>query len=525
MAWTAWMARFPTVGALAEAPVADVVRAWAGLGYNRRAINLQRAARAIVAEHDGRVPDTVEGLMALPGVGPYTARAVAAIAFGRPVGRGRHERPARARPGRRRRRRRPRRGRRCRRSPTPSCRRDGRATGRTRSWTSARCAAGRGRRCARTARPSRGAGTPPVTGRRRRSRTSPAARPRARLSQHDPLAARPDRRPRPRRGRRGLGRVRRPDRRPRPPGRSRGRVGARVGRPARGPRDARRSRGPAARLGRRSGGRRGGTLSPVPTETVPLPADDPELRSLTLDELERRWADAAARGAITGRDDDRRSTGRPRRPGSPGETLMEHAGTAVAAAAHALAVHNGREDRPVLILAGPGNNGGDGFVAARRLAAWGFAVDRRARGRRGEARHPRRRAQLEAPGRARRRHPDPRPGRARRRDPGAGDREGRASSSTRCSASGVQRPAARAGAVGRRARSAGPAPPGVPVLAVDTPTAVDLTSGDPSDPVVRADLTVTFHRPKTGLRTKMGRALAGRVLVAPIGIPPEVDRG
>ena len=66
---------------------------------------------------------------------------------------------------------------------------------------------------------------------------------------------------------------------------------------------------------------------------------------------------------------------------------------------------------------------------------------------------------------------------------------------------------------------------GVPVLAVDTPTAVDLTSGDPSDPVVRADLTVTFHRPKTGLRTRMGRALAGRVLVAPIGISPEADRG
>ena len=66
---------------------------------------------------------------------------------------------------------------------------------------------------------------------------------------------------------------------------------------------------------------------------------------------------------------------------------------------------------------------------------------------------------------------------------------------------------------------------GLPVLAVDTPTAVDLTSGDPSDPVVRADLTVTFHRPKIGLRTRMGRALAGRVLVAPIGIPPEADRG
>ena len=64
-----------------------------------------------------------------------------------------------------------------------------------------------------------------------------------------------------------------------------------------------------------------------------------------------------------------------------------------------------------------------------------------------------------------------------------------------------------------------------PVLAVDTPTAVDLSSGQPSDPAVRADLTITFHRPKTGLRTKLGAALAGRVLVAPIGIPTEADRG
>jgi NAD(P)H-hydrate epimerase len=65
----------------------------------------------------------------------------------------------------------------------------------------------------------------------------------------------------------------------------------------------------------------------------------------------------------------------------------------------------------------------------------------------------------------------------------------------------------------------------VPVLAIDTPTAVDLSSGQPSDPAVRADLTITFHRPKTGLRTRMGAALAGRVLVAPIGIPAEADRG
>ena len=70
-----------------------------------------------------------------------------------------------------------------------------------------------------------------------------------------------------------------------------------------------------------------------------------------------------------------------------------------------------------------------------------------------------------------------------------------------------------------RAREAG-----IPVAAVDTPTAVDLSSGEPSDPVVRADLTVTFHRPKVGLLTRIGAGLAGRVLVAPIGIPAEADR-
>jgi A/G-specific adenine glycosylase len=85
-AWTSWMARFPSVEALASAPVADVLRAWAGLGYNRRAVHLHRAAQAIVTLHGGRVPSAVHVLEALPGVGPYTARAVAAIAFGVPVG-------------------------------------------------------------------------------------------------------------------------------------------------------------------------------------------------------------------------------------------------------------------------------------------------------------------------------------------------------------------------------------------------------------------------------------------------------
>ncbi len=84
--WGTFMARFPTVDALAEASPADVLREWRGLGYNRRAINLQRAAREIVARHDGTVPDDLRALEALPGVGPYTARAVAALAFGRRVG-------------------------------------------------------------------------------------------------------------------------------------------------------------------------------------------------------------------------------------------------------------------------------------------------------------------------------------------------------------------------------------------------------------------------------------------------------
>lgn len=85
-AWTRFMDTFPTPAALAAATPADVLRAWHGLGYNRRALNLWRAAQTIVADHGGAVPATLAELEALPGVGPYTARAVAAIAFGAPVG-------------------------------------------------------------------------------------------------------------------------------------------------------------------------------------------------------------------------------------------------------------------------------------------------------------------------------------------------------------------------------------------------------------------------------------------------------
>lgn len=256
--------------------------------------------------------------------------------------------------------------------------------------------------------------------------------------------------------------------------------------------------------------------------TIPLPADDPDLATVSLEELALRWADAAARGAISGEV----MTGTDRKAqaaGVPGETLMEHAGTAVAAAVRALVERTARTGRPVLVLGGPGNNGGDGWVVARRLAGWGIPAI----------------AVLVAP--------EERPGTPdaarnwKRLDGIAGVTKIHAPVARDVAmlgqgidkaavvvdallGTGVQgrlrEPIRSAVEVARRAREAG-----VPVVAVDTPTAVDLTSGDPSDPVVRADLTVTFHRPKSGLRTKIGKALAGKVLVAPIGIPAEVDRG
>ena len=78
-----FMARFPTAQVLAAAAQGDVLAEWSGLGYNRRALGLQRTA-AHVATHGW--PADVEGLQRLPGIGPYTARAVASLAFGRPVG-------------------------------------------------------------------------------------------------------------------------------------------------------------------------------------------------------------------------------------------------------------------------------------------------------------------------------------------------------------------------------------------------------------------------------------------------------
>jgi A/G-specific adenine glycosylase len=84
-AFERFVAEFPTVRALADAPPADVLRAWGGLGYNRRALALHRAARAIVRGHAGVVPSDPAILTTLPGVGPYTAAAVASLGYGAPV--------------------------------------------------------------------------------------------------------------------------------------------------------------------------------------------------------------------------------------------------------------------------------------------------------------------------------------------------------------------------------------------------------------------------------------------------------
>jgi hydroxyethylthiazole kinase-like uncharacterized protein yjeF len=264
-------------------------------------------------------------------------------------------------------------------------------------------------------------------------------------------------------------------------------------------------------------------LSAAADVTNPLPADDPSVFERDLRGLRHRWADAAARPAI-GSEAMTGADLRAQKLGVPGQRLMEHAGAAVAAAVKAIAEATDRWRRgPILILAGPGNNGGDGFVAARYLARAGAEV-----------------AAVLVSSSAEPSTPDA------KRNWSRLDREPRVS---RIHAStgldlkvlgkdvdrasvvvdallgtgvhGVLRDPIRSGVeLALQARRAK-----IPVVSVDTPTAVDLTSGDPSDPVVRADLTVTFHRPKTGLLTRRGAALAGKVLVAPIGIPREADRG
>ncbi len=261
-----------------------------------------------------------------------------------------------------------------------------------------------------------------------------------------------------------------------------------------------------------------------PADEEVLPADDPFLAAggYDLDGLAEHWSATVARPPISAeamRGADRRAQAM----GVSGEALMEQAGAAVAAAARALLQQTGRLDRgAVLVLAGPGNNGGDGSVAARYLGRAGLRVAVVLVGSEAQPTTPeaaRNWDLLEEEAQVERIHA----GSARDvRMVGHGIE--RASlvidALLGTGVRGALRDPVRAAVeLINRARAAG-----VPVLAVDGPTALDLTSGQPSDPVVRADATVTFHRPKEGLRTRTGRALAGRQLVAPIGIPRAVDR-
>lgn len=259
-----------------------------------------------------------------------------------------------------------------------------------------------------------------------------------------------------------------------------------------------------------------------PWRVPPLPADDATLFTLGLDELAARWSrsmESSAIGAEAMRGVDRRAQAM----GVTGTRLMEQAGCAVAAATRALAVETERWGRgPILVLCGPGNNGGDGFVAARHLARNGAKVvvvlvagEGRPAGRDAARNWDR----LDAEDRVERVHtPVPRDVAilAQGIEKAAVVVDALLGTGT---AGPLREPIRSAVELIARARRAG-----IPIVAVDCPTAVDLTSGDLSDPVVRAHLTVTFHRPKTGLLARRGAAVAGRVLVAPIGIPQEADR-
>ncbi len=257
--------------------------------------------------------------------------------------------------------------------------------------------------------------------------------------------------------------------------------------------------------------------SDAPDAFAPEAALGLDIRALRL-----RWADRADLPPMTAEEmagADRRAQAL----GIPGRVLMERAGTAAAALALAILVETGRDPAaPVLVLGGPGNNGGDGFVLARRIARTGRRV-----------------IAVLAAAEGRPRTPDAATNWARlANETGVTLVHAPAPRDIAVLEPGIERaglivdallgtgvtgqlrePIRSAVNLCLAARAAG-----VPVLAIDGPTAVDLTSGDPSDPVVRADATITFHRPKTGLLDRRGKALAGRVLVAPIGIPVEADR-
>jgi NAD(P)H-hydrate epimerase len=265
-----------------------------------------------------------------------------------------------------------------------------------------------------------------------------------------------------------------------------------------------------------------------PTTGLPLPAHDELLAGpLDLDALAGHWAPQARLPAMTA-EKMRGADARAQRLGVPGEWLMEQAGIAVAAAARALmASAERRSDAIVLVLCGAGNNGGDGLVAARHLATRHPA----AAGIRSEVVLLATASQPSTPDAL---------ANWRRLEGVEGVERVHAARGHEAALffNGIERaalvidamlgtgvqgllrdPIRTAVDVATRARELA-----VPVLAVDCPTALDLTTGEPSDPVVRADVTVTFHRPKQGLATRAGRLLGGRVLVAPIGIPVEADR-
>jgi A/G-specific adenine glycosylase len=82
--WERWLKRWPAPGDLAAASLEEVLREWSGLGYNRRARSIKECARVITEEHGGRVPKTPEALLPLPGIGPYTAGAIACFAYDYP---------------------------------------------------------------------------------------------------------------------------------------------------------------------------------------------------------------------------------------------------------------------------------------------------------------------------------------------------------------------------------------------------------------------------------------------------------
>ena len=83
--YEAWLARWPAFAALANVPPAEVIRHWRGLGYNRRALNLHRLAVRVVGDYGGRLPESPSALLALPGIGAYTASAVRCFARDEPV--------------------------------------------------------------------------------------------------------------------------------------------------------------------------------------------------------------------------------------------------------------------------------------------------------------------------------------------------------------------------------------------------------------------------------------------------------